>query len=1391
MSGTPAPAPLPAGTEAYGSFPFYFVRPGGKVRFSYTVAVRTSGAGPAVQADVSQAKVYRHFVADSNLITTVELQKTGTATVDIDIASYDPATDSPLFVQFVFEKTYTSGTRNGQTDRNDARRLSVPLATPAVGAISATPSTVKATDTSQLRVTRWAAVVYDAPGTPRLEAGTAARPIGAARFDAAAKATVQWELSQDGGTSWSALATAETHGLVITEAHAQSLVVRGRIGSQPSPPRATLTGSRMTAKLVYVDPADPTRELPFPATLPVTVRYADNTTQDVTLGADGALSFDVQRAKRALTFRVTHTAAAYVAVAPASAPGPARLVAQADLDALLQQGWKAFRLPERWGLEACDWTVTNAPTYNATTRKLERLDQTSTILGTTAAPLTFKLNPHWQFLRFVYADRIIGGAPISIPATAAAPLVPPVIDGWRTKALHTSSPDAPETRACWPLGADPRLTVWALPWIVQRTLSSQTIYAPRLTTSAKPDAVTILQMKRAEANPFIRTADDLTRTLVDFTDAAVRDAPSAERLRYYDLPKVWLSRDYYGWISDAGADRGRFEAIATRPTTLAAPLVFSFDDMVLTDETLKPLSHTLPATDKLHWPTDGRVAIFVNTFTGSGGAMPASLGPAVWASTAPVQAPSPAARRWIAPNGLYNPDGAANQSYHSRVRMAQNYIADYPHWTRLVIARGAPFDVFDKRLPDATTGVVGARAAVRWHDPTAPLPAAFTVWDWGTSAVAANRLPTPNRTFYTDAAMTTEGRPPRVDGPGATPFLSIHPFYEERHSVRYRELFNPANSEGTGRYDILFLRACGRTGAGATAREVGVAISYFRFFFHYTATPPIGTAAYSDRFCRNIADRWNGDEAGAADRARAWIVPQDPAASQLDLQCMWFVQTIERRRAAFDINVINVPRAAAMGSQAGTGTAGSGAAAVGATPAVPGDEVPQAAGDWFTAAHEAGHAGGLPDEYNERWNGGSYGLLSYKYNTPGDAFEPDGRTIEFTDTTLPGLPSVMNANCTPRNRHYWHMAEWVRRLTGVAMLVKRGTYVDYKVPAHATPNRTHVYWPLAHANRWEVATGTNRGMCSMFVHALGKDFYSQAQLQGSPFDGILTVTLNIRANSLPSAAAAANTRTARTMILEAMASSVRNALNFKFYARGALAGWNFTRAAAPTRGGCLIHFSPRFLDANYVLDPGPPAESAPGVANMIAQLQVELDVEFDNVVTAGLTLGRAYWHQTPAAALPADIITSAAWLAATAAGGAAREAALTAIDAALTSYHAVADIADHDTRRTRVDALQTACNTWLTTGDNIQAVPSPATTARRTPVTDLNTAATTMRAYFDATKTSRNVRLEANTVAGIQTAFTQAFPSMLGIYKSAANVTAADLEPLVRRVIPGALVFAI
>ncbi len=1388
-------AALPPGTEAYGAFGYYFVRPSGKVRFNYTVAVRTSGGGPAQEADVSQAKVYKWSVSDANLLTTVELQKTGTSTVDIDISGYDPATQSPLVVQFVFEKTYTSGTRNGETDRNDTRRPTVALAKPAVAAISATPTLVKAGDTSQLAVTRWAALVYDAPSTPRLETGTAARPVPAARFDAAAKATVEWKLSQDGGTNWSPLATAETHGFQVTEAHAQSMLVKGSIGAQPNPPQVTLTGSRMNARLVYVDPADATRTLPFPQTLAVQVRYADNTTQDVTVGADGALRFDVQRSKRSMTFRIEHAAAAYVAVAPdAAAP---RLIAQGDVDGLLQQRWKIFRLPEKWGLEACDWTITNAPFYVPASRKFERLDQPATLLGTTAAPIELKLNPHWQFLRFTYCDRIIGGVPISIPAVAAAPLLPPVIDGWRTKALHTSNADAPETRACWPIGADPTLTVWALPWMVQRTWTGALNYGTRFTASAKPDGVTILQMKRAEANPFIRTADDNTRTLVDFTDAAVRDQPSAERLRYYDLPKVWKSRDYFGWISDGASDWGRYEMVATRPTALATPLTFCFDDMVLTDEQVRPFDHTKPATDALHWPSDGRVAIFVNSFRGSGGSAPATLGPSTWPSPGAVQARSTS--RWIAPNGLYNPDGPNNSSFFSRVRMQQNYIADYPHWTRLVFARGAPHDVFDKRLPDATAGVVGARAAVRWHDPTAALPASFHVYDWGTRSFASNRLPTPNRSFYPSTANDAPTiRPDLMHFPSTTnKFFSIQPYYEERHSVRYSELFNPANSEGTGRYDAIFVRACSRTGTGATAREVAVAISYFRFFFTFTATPPVGRNVYANRMCANIADRWNGDEAGG-DPNRAWLVPQ-AADQKLDVQCLWFTQSLPRRQAHFDISVVNRERAGAMGSLDGTGTAGSGApAAPHATPPrpapTPGDDVPQAPGGWFTAAHEAGHAGGLPDEYNERWWGGSYGRLSWKYNTAGDAFEPDGRDA-------PGLTgsSVMNSNETPRNRHFWHTAEWVRRITTIPMMVKRGPYTDFKVPTHATPSRTYVYWPVGFTNRWEVAAG-NRGRCSLFVHALGKDFYSQSQLQGSPYDGILTVTLNVRIRGLPSITTGTaaqrrdDTIALRTGLVEAMAAAVRNALNFKFYAHGAVGGATFSpRSAASPRGGCLIHFSPRFLDSDYIPENGEQPNAAQRTT-MVNQLQTELEVELDTAMSIGMgpgwTSGRAYWHRTPAGALPEDIISQAQWLTDTGFTGAAADANLDAINEALFQYHS-ADVAAHDTRKTRVDAIKAACDTWLTTGDNVQAAPSPATVHRRPHVTSLKTAATDMATYFNDTKTSRDVRLEASTHPEVGRAFTQAFPSMLGIYKSAANVVAADLEPLVRQVIPGATVAAI
>ena len=76
-------------------------------------------------------------------------------------------------------------------------------------------------------------------------------------------------------------------------------------------------------------------------------------------------------------------------------------------------------------------------------------------------------------------------------------------------------------------------------------------------------------------------------------------------------------------------------------------------------------------------------------------------------------------------HGIYKPQphaSAPTPEYlpRSNTPAVNNYVSDYPDWTRLIAVQGDLFDVFDQRTPNRPADVVGARAAMRWKESMAP-----------------------------------------------------------------------------------------------------------------------------------------------------------------------------------------------------------------------------------------------------------------------------------------------------------------------------------------------------------------------------------------------------------------------------------------------------------------------------------------------------------------------------------------------------------------------------------------------------------------------------------------------------------------------------------------------
>lgn len=885
----------------------------------------------------------------------------------------------------------------------------------------------------------------------------------------------------------------------------------------PSAPKP----NRVFLKLVYLDPEK--NEKVFPPDFPVTIEYPDGTTQIEKVAADGKLFFGAQR-KGSFVVRFESGATEYIATAPPGSadPKPDRLGADADLKNLHQLNFRFFSVPLKWTLKESDWKVEGAKQYDDSNFNFLIPGRFGRTIATAAAPGKMTLNPHWHFVRFEFFDRYFGHSDhnhkrINTPAT--------LIDGFRTNPPAAT----PDVRSHWTIQDDDvTKSVHAVPWILQ--------FKPDRTAEEKPDK-DIQFGFQTDAGTFVISDSAASRKIDAVTDAN-KLKPSADRLKLYDLPAKWKSANYYTRFPDGTGEyfdkASTFEAKIKGSDDPAAPLIFSLDDIVLTDAANQPLA--VQATD--------RVAIFYHKFVKAAEA----------GKTSDI--------------GLYNFDDGNNTSYYTKLDLkSKNYINDYPNWTRLVVAQENMFDTFSERTPDGAT-VVGARAAVRWVDSPGTGPPAAPPG-------AAN-------------PPTNMARGVRTD----KPFFSIQPFFEERWNQTNLKFTGPnTTQQGFGRYDMALLRCCDHDGD----TELIANMHYFRFLLRFnpavpppppppTPPPPVAvspfhppTAAatiqanrgqYADNLSKNIINRWNGNDVQNSKRAE--LLPQK-ATDKIKAQVLLFIQPVATNtRAHFTLDIVR-PGAGQLGGRAwmfalnGTGELGENSSAM----------EQQHSHNSYTAAHETGHGDSFPDEYNERWNAFSYTELSYQCNTPGDPFELDDKLITNAATVAATVKDngMMIGNVNPRNRYFWHCAEFSRLATNVAFKVKYDTYEDYKLPpfngnAPGPPHQSYVWWPI---NQSIDQTQGTRGMYDSLLYAFGKDRYSQDILSKGPFDGMLVVMVKIEYTLY------SNAVNNITLILPKISEVIRQRFNNKWYATGTV---NSGSAQEWTFQKCLILFSPRFLVSN-------------------------------------------------------------------------------------------------------------------------------------------------------------------------------------------------------------------
>jgi outer membrane protein OmpA-like peptidoglycan-associated protein len=657
-----------------------------------------------------------------------------------------------------------------------------------------------------------------------------------------------------------------------------------------------------------------------------------------------------------------------------------------------------------------------------------------------------------------------------------------------------------ESRCNWLKNADNQFEAsQCLPWIIQRDGNGNDRKLPSNDIEL-----------RFETNPntYVISNDENARIMEIVTDDSVL-RPGPDRLKYYDLPVLWRSTGYFCRVNETGT-HGIFDTLSADQIAASRNyenrLIISLDDIILTDENRRPVQLT-----------DGdRVIVFYHKFS----------------------APAPAIENVeISAQGVYRPGNDASQPYfpYSDVeRPAPHHITDYPNWPRLVMAQGNFFDVFDQRT-SGEAAVVGARAAVRWRD-----------------CVAAGVQPGTNQ----------NNRPPLTNHN----FFHVQPFFAQAdHPARGRDMaqgvYREWESQVTpfpgwlvGRYDMVLLRCCD-VDAG---KEIAINLQAHRFHHNVSGMPAdFDREDFLTKTLLNIPRRWNDlDEIVTGDPpSTVTMNPGDfeiiPVEDNVNIRTRsrWIAQEVPLNRAHFRIDVQPEVRSF-MGSFDGTGGAGLG------------DEEPNQSGG-FIAAHECGHAGSLPDEYNERWSNRacSYEFPGFSCNVPGDPY------------SLVRGPMMMEGTRDIHGRYFWHAAEWLRIITSTQMQVRathNGRVHNYRLRNHpVAPSRNFTYYPLVMESN---GTHGTRGHFDLYFFELGDDPYRHLLRSGREFNGIFLTLVKIRF-ALPDATA--HRHIVRT--LQEIQLKIEQELNFKFIIRDiAIAGLNLSRS--------LFYVAPRFLVETLVVD---------------------------------------------------------------------------------------------------------------------------------------------------------------------------------------------------------------
>lgn len=371
-------------------------------------------------------------------------------------------------------------------------------------------------------------------------------------------------------------------------------------------------------ELRWKDPDDPaSKTRVFPPGFLVKIVFEDGAESRGNITDDGKLTVTIggaatARARKSFSLSFGDNSKNHIIC---EKPGDDAVVTLGDQPERDEHGTIAkrlFKLPSKWSMLESDWTVTDHDArYDADKARFDLMKASFPAdLGTPEARVKLLLDPHWQYVRFEYFDRFFGHSAEQAHKPVCVP--PVVLEGFRER--HAKSPPPPDTRSTWVLdpAGDGKAHVQCLPWIIQKK--------PDGAADPMPEKGSVLRFTQKADTWVVAESATKRETLVMTGELKKKHPamakPCADRLKYYDLPTVWKSCRYYGWLSDSDGEKGWYEKIAAKPTTKAKPLVFSLDDIVLTEE--KAGKFKLIELKDKHLPT-----LFFHTFqkptAGNGG----------------------------------------------------------------------------------------------------------------------------------------------------------------------------------------------------------------------------------------------------------------------------------------------------------------------------------------------------------------------------------------------------------------------------------------------------------------------------------------------------------------------------------------------------------------------------------------------------------------------------------------------------------------------------------------------------------------------------------------------------------------------------------------------------